>query len=238
MRQRLHQIFIKPRQVMILDAQSGKPARNLRLRPISLILLFVVTIVFSIILGLQFNHSESGRSLLPQHLQLQRQHEQLLDRLAEANANNELKDQQLETQHQQITDSQEKTSDLSQRVHMLESILEARKATGVQLLEARASWAGENSIRYNFTLVKGGNYPRRVSGSIALIAQSPEGEKVTLTLNKQLTKLPYRIETHTFMRGIAQWDYDWVPEKLQAIVFNHKGKELLQMELLIDGAPK
>ena len=71
-----------------------------------------------------------------------------------------------------------------------------------------------------------------------LIAQSPEGEKVTLQLNKQLTRLPFRIETHTFLRGLVQWDYDWFPEKLQATVFNYKGKELLQMELLIEGVPK
>ncbi|MFC1567772.1 hypothetical protein ACFL3K_01040 [Pseudomonadota bacterium] len=237
-RQRLYQIFIKPRQVMLLDAQSGKPARSLRLRPISFILVFLLTAGSFTLLGMQFNRSNGNRSLLPQHLQLQRQHEQLLEQLAEANANNELKDQQLETLQQEMATQQEMASEPSQRLRMLESILEARKATGIQLLEASASWVGNDSIRYGFTLVKGGSYPRRVSGSIALIAQGPEGEKVTLQLEKQLTQLPFRIETHTFLRGLAQWDYDWFPEKLQATVFNHKGKELLQMELSIQGAPK
>ena len=237
-RQRLYRLFIEPRQVMMLDAQSGKPARNFRLRPISFIIAFLLTVAACTILGIQLNQADGNRSLLPQHLQLQRQHEQLLEQLAEANANNELKDQQLETLQQGVSTQLEQVSELSQRLHMLESILEARKATGVQLLETTASWLGDDSIRYNFTLVKGGSYPRRISGSIELTAQSPEGEKVTLQLDKQLTKLPFRIETHTFLRGQAKWDYDWFPEKLQVTVFNHRGKELLEMELLIDGVPK
>jgi hypothetical protein len=237
-RQRLYQIFIKPRQLILLDAQSGKPARNLRLRPISFILVFLLTAGSFTLLGMQLNRSDGNSSLLPQHLQLQRQHELLLERLAEANANNELKDQQLEALQQEMATQQQRASEPSRHLRMLESILEARKASGVQLLEASASWIGNDSIRYNFTLVKGGNYPRWVSGSIALVAQSPEGEIVTLQLNEQLTRLPYRIETHTFLRGLAQWDYDWFPEKLQATVFNHKGKELLQIELSIQGVPK
>lgn len=237
-RQRLYQIFIQPRQVILLDTQSGKPARNLRLRPISFILIFLLIAGSFAFLGTKLNRSDDNHSLLPQHLQLQRQHEQLLERLAEANANNELKDQQLGTLQQEMARQQQRASEPSRRLRMLESILEARKATGIQLLEANASWIENSAIRYNFTLVKGGNYPRWVSGSIALFAQSPEGEKVTLQLNKQLTRLPFRIETHTFLRGLAEWDYDWFPEKLQATVFNYKGKELLQMELLIEGVPK
>jgi hypothetical protein len=237
-RQRLYQIFIKPRQVILLDAQSGKPARNLRLRPISFILIFLLIAGSFTLLGTQLNRPDDKHSLLPQHLQLQRQHEQLLERLAEANANNELKDQQLGTLQQEMAMQQQRASEPSQRLRMLESILEARKATGIQLLEASASWIENSAIRYNFTLVKGGNYPRWVSGSIMLTAQSPEGEKVTLQLNKQVTRLPFRIETHTFLRGLAEWDYDWFPEKLQATVFNYKGKELLQIELSIEGEPK
>ncbi|MDT8377031.1 MAG: hypothetical protein RQ867_09910 [Mariprofundaceae bacterium] len=187
---------------------------------------------------MHLNHPDGSRTLLPQNLQLQRQHEQLLERFAEANANNELKDQQLETLQQEMATQQEQISELSRHLRMLENILEARKATGVQLLEASASWTGDDSIRYNFTLVKGGSYPRWVSGSITLTAQSPEGEKVTLPLNKQLTELPFRIETHTFLRGLAQWNYDWFPESLQVTVFNHKGAELLQTELSIEGVPK
>jgi hypothetical protein len=237
-RQRLYQIFIKPRQLILLDAQSGKPARNLKVRPISFILIFLFTAGSFTFLGMQLNHPDQSHSLLPQHLQLQRQHELLLKHLAEASANNELKDQQLESLKQEMARQLQQASEPSQHLRMLENILEARKATGIQLLEASASWTENRAIRCNFTLVKGGNYPRWVSGSIALVAQSPEGEKVTLQLNEQLTRLPFRIETHTFLRGLAQWDYDWFPEKLQVTVFNHKGKELLQIELSIEGEPK
>ena len=237
-RHHLHQMFIKPRQFMIVDAQSGKPARNLAVRPISLIVAFLITVVASALLGTQLNHSGKERSLLPQYLQLQRLHEQQLEKLSEANANLELKDQQLDTLQKEMSDQQEHLSGLSKRLRMLESILEARKTTGVQLLEAGASWVDNSSIRYQFTLVKGGSYPRWASGSLALFAQSPDGEKVTLELEKQLLKLPFRMETHTFMRGLAQWNHDWFPEKLQAIIYNHKGKELLQMELPIEGELK
>lgn len=237
-RQRLYHIFIKPRQLILLDAQSGKPARNLKVRLIYFIPVFLLIAGSFTFLGMQFDHPDGNKSLLPQYLQLQRQHEQLQQRLAEANANNELKDQQLETLQQEMTAELQRASEPSQRLRMLENILQARKATGVQLLDASVTWIGNSSIRYNFTLVKGGSYPRWVSGSVALVAQSPAGEKVTLQLNKQLGRLPFRIETHTFLRGLAPWDYDWFPEKLQATVFNHQGKELLQMELSIQGVPK
>ena len=84
----------------------------------------------------------------------------------------------------------------------------------------------------------GGNYPRRVSGAISLTALSPEGETIEISLSEQNSRLPFRIETHTFLRGSAKWEYDWHPDKFLAVIFGRKGKELLQMEITVEGAPQ
>lgn len=236
--QRLINGFIRPRQIMLLDSQSGKPARNMKVSFMTLILIFLGIITATFFMGTRLSSVESTQSLIPQHLQLQRQYDQLRGNLAESNALNELKERQLESLKQELLVQQDHSSELSDRLRMFESILEARKATGVKLLNAEAKWIGKDSIHYNLTLVKGGSYPRRVSGSILLTALSPEAETIEISLGKQKSRLPFRIETHTFLRGSADWEYDWHPDKLLAVVFDRKGKELLQMEIDVEGAPK
>ena len=71
-----------------------------------------------------------------------------------------------------------------------------------------------------------------------MTAQSPESETVEIKLENQKTELPFRIETHTFLRGSAKWEQEWRPDKILLTVFNHRGKELLQTEILLEGAPQ
>ncbi|MES0370723.1 MAG: hypothetical protein ABUK11_00455 [Mariprofundaceae bacterium] len=237
-RQRLMNAFVRPRQIMLLDSQSGKPARNIKVSFMSIVLIFLGIIAAIFFMGTQSVSTNSTQSLIPQHVQLQRQYDQLHSGLAEANALNDLKERQLESLKQELFAQQEHNSELSNRLRMFESILEARKATGVKLLNAEATWIGKDSIHYNLTLVKGGSYPRRISGSISLTAISPEAEIIEISLGKQKSRLPFRIETHTFLRGSADWEYDWHPDKLLAVVFDRKGKELLQMEIAVKGVPQ
>lgn len=237
MGQRLRKMFVEPRQVMLLDSHGGKQTRNLKIRPISIILFILGSCLITFILGSRLPASDSTQSLIPQHIQLQHQYDQLHSELAEANALNDLKEQQLESMKQELLAQQSSSNELIQRLRMFESILEARKANGLQLLSAKAKWADGESIQYTLTLVKGGNYPRYRSGHIQMTAQSPEAETVEIELDNQKTKLPFRVETHTFLRGSAKWEHDWHPDKILLTIFNHRGKELLQAEILLEGAP-
>ena len=222
---------------MLLDSQGGKQTRNLKVRPISIILFILFTFLIAMALGYNLPVSNSTQSLIPKHIQLQHQYDQLHSELAESNALNDLKEQQLESMKQELLAQQSSNSELIQRLRMFESILEARKANGLQLLNAKAKWADREGIQYNLTLVKGGNYPRYLSGIVKITAQSPEGEAVEIELENQKTELPFRVETHTFLRGLAKWGHDWHPDKILVVVFNHKGKELLQAEIALEGAP-
>jgi len=237
-RQRLKNTFIRPRQLILLDSHGEKPARNLNIRLISVITTVVVIIAVAFVLGLISNPAGKGQLLIPQHLQLQRQYDQLQSELAEANAISDLKGRQLESLKGELLQQQEENGELSKRLRMLESILEARKADGIQLIKAQAKWTKAGSLHYDFTLVKGGSYPRFLTGSVLLSAQSPEGETVEIALGKQSARLPFRIETHTFLRGLAAWEHEWHPDKLLVTVYGSRGKELLQMELSVDGVPK
>jgi len=237
-RQRLEKALLQPRQLILLDSHGRKPARSIRIRIGVALLISLAVIGVTFFTGTLFTSTGTMQSLIPQHVQLQRQYDQLRDDFAEATATNDLKDQQLESLKQELLAQQDKNGELAQRLRMFESILEARKANGIQLLNAEAGWVGKNSLRYDLTLVKGGNYPRQISGYVSLTAQSPEAETVEVMLGKQEARLPFRIETHTFLRGLATWDYDWYPDKFLATVFNHRGKELLQMEILVEGVPK
>lgn len=221
---------------MLLDSHGGKQTRNLKIRPISIILLFLGTFLVAFFLGLRLMPANNVQSLVPQHIQLQRQYDQLHSQLAEANALNDLKEQQLESMKQELLAQQNTENELNHRLRMFESILEARKGNGLQLLHADAKWADNENIQYNLTLVKGGNYPRYISGHIQMTAQSPEAETVDIELENQKTELPFRIETHTFLRGSAKWEHEWRPNKITVTFFNHRGKELLQTEISLEGA--
>jgi len=238
LRQRLKKLFIRPHHLMLVDVEGGKPTRNIKVRLISLILVAVALITAGFILGISLYKDNRAETLIPKHLQLQYQHNQLLAEHAEATALNDLNQQQLETQKQLLTEEREKSEELSDRLRVLESILEARKATGVQLLSTEIKWINKSTLHYNLTLVKGGNYPRRVSGHIIISAQSPDNETVELKLGKSDAKLPFRVETHTFLRGLVTWEEAWQPEKLQIAVFNYRGKILLQTEVSIEGVPE
>lgn len=236
-RQRLKKAVIEPRQIMLLDSHGGKQTRNLKIRPISVILLLLGIFLTAFFLGSRFTPGSNVPSLVPQHIQLQRQHDQLRSQQAELKALNDLKEQQLESMRQDLLTQRSDNHELHQRLRMFESILEARKANGLQLLNADATWTDKKNFQYHLTLVKGGNYPRYLSGHVQMSAQSPAAETVEIELENQKSELPFRIETHTFLRGSAKWEHEWKPDKIRLTVFDHRGKELLQTEITLEGRP-
>jgi len=224
--------------MILLDSHGGNPSRSFNVRLITLLAIAIMLLLASFIAGLLVNPGDKASSLVLQHLQLQRQYDQMHADLAEANAVNELQGQQLESLKAELLKEQGENNELNQRVRRFESILEARKSAGLHLLNSEVKWISEHELQYDFTLVKGGSYPRWEAGSIVISAQNPDGETVELILHKDSSRLPFRVETHTFLHGHAEWKPDWRPEKLNLVAYDNRGKELLQSEITVDGASK
>lgn len=219
---------------MLLDGQGSKSARNFRLRPLSVMAVTMICLIAAFLGGVFFK-PHNGLSLMPQYTRLQNERQLLKDKLAEANAVLSLKDEQIDGMQAEISKQRETNEGLAKRVHMFETILEARKGSGVHILNARANWQGDLVLAYSMTLVKGGNYPRRASGAVRLTAYGPGGEQALLTLNNEQTDLPYRMETHTFLQGTVIWTEDWRPNRLIAVIYDTRGREKGQTEITITG---
>lgn len=230
--------FVRPRQLILLDSHGKNPSRSINIRLATLLGTIASLLLAALITGIVIAPNDQGASIIPQHLQLQRLYDQTQADLAESHAANELQARQLEGLKAELLKLQGENDDLLKRVQMLESILEARKSAGVQLINSDAKWLADGELGYDFTLVKGGSYPRYVSGKLLVTALSPEGEQVQLQLGKDSPQLPFRVETHTFLRGHAKWDYDWRPTKLGVSAVDHRGRELFQTEISVDGAVK
>lgn len=237
LKQRLKNTFIRPRQLILLDTHGSKPSRSINIRLITLIGVLVTLLVATMIAGMMISTGEHT-GIVPRHLQLQREYEQLQADLAESLALYELQSKEMDVVKSEMLKVQASKDELQQRVKRYESILEARKAAGVQLINSDVSWSADGSLQYDFTLVKGGSYPRFVAGSLVITVQSPEGESIELPLGKESSRLPFRVETHTFLRGYAEWNQEWRPEKLNVSAFDQRGKELFQTEISVDGAMK
>lgn len=234
LRQRLKRFFFHPKQILFIDGQSGRPARNLHIRPASAIATTAVLLAGFFVLGIYFAPLNSMRSIIPQHVQLQRQYDDLRNQLAEAEALSSMKDQQIDAFEEQVKEYTDEIQVLQQRLRMFESILEARKGNGVQMLQGKASMT-DNQIRYSLILVKGGNYPRRVSGHCMFMVQSPEGESISIKIDESTDQLPYRMESHNFLDGVLAWDKPWQPDILEIVLFDYKGREISRSNISIEG---
>ena len=169
------------------------------------------------------------------YFQLQRLHQETQGKLAEAEGVLALKNEQISGLKTELQKKERQTEDLKQRINAYESILEARKSSGVHILRARAIWKSPKLLDYDIVLVKGGNYPRRVSGSLRITARSQDGHELMLELGKDAPELPYLVETHIFLHGSYEWNQDWRPDHLSIIRLNHKGENRDQMEIEIQG---
>ncbi len=228
--QRIRRAVFKPKQIMVMDADSRKAAKNWSIRPITLGLIPLSLIIIGALAGNYYLPNKSTPSILPQHIQLQKKFDHLHDQLATSEANNEVKQAQILSLKDIINQQQITIDKTKQRLHVFESILEARKHRGTKLLKASIKPTNSESFTFSITLVKGGNYPRRLRGSIRFITQDKQGENVHLLFKGAQSTLPFRIETHIFLQGQLYWPEGTViPEHVDsiiAIVSDSKGKEL------------
>ena len=230
--QRIKRAVFKPKQIMVVDADSRKPARNWSVRPITLALIPLIFIIIGALVGNYYLPNKVASKILPQHIQLQNKFNHLHDQLASSEANNEVKQAQIISLEDIIKQQQGSIDKANKRLHVFESILQARKSRGTKLLKASIKPISSEAFAFSITLVKGGNYPRRLRGSIRFITQDKLGKNIRLLLKNKQSTLPFRLETHIFLQGQLYWPENTaIPEHVDsiiAIVSNSKGKELTQ----------
>jgi len=227
--------FIKklcqPFQVMVLEPQGKKTVRRFDIS-IGRILFFVLILLLGSS-SLTWFYAPKNTSPLPSlYYQLQRSNHDTRAKLAEAEGELSLKNAQINALKTELKKEQRHADSLTQHMRVYESILEARKSGGIRILQARASFRN-SLITYDIVVVKSGNYPRRISGSLRLIARSSDGKESTLHLGKEAQELPYHMETHTFLHGSYVWNQDWRPTHLLIIHLNRQGKEREKTEIEI-----
>ncbi len=223
-------------QVIVLDADSGSPARRFYTTPRAVLgwgaLLVVICLTAGWLLATPLQH----RAASHRTAEWQRQLQAVRDQLAEAQATLQIRDARIQALENELKRSEANAREMESRIRVYESILEARKGAGVRILTAKAHWMPPNLIVWDIVLVKGGNYPRRVTGSLKLIGMDDHGHQALLQPGHDET-LPYRMETHTFLRGSAPWTEAWRPTRLRIIRLNQRGEMRDSIDIAIEEEP-
>jgi len=239
---RIFRQLFKGYQMMLLEPEGGHTVRNMRINLASILSIVLLLCIGSAAL-VWFYAPRQSQDLSARYYQLQQLNHDQRDRLATGEGELAVAKQQINGLKDEIQASQQQIEELRQARTVYESILEARKSAGVRILRASASLgeinqtSGLRQMDYSIILVKGGNYPRSVSGSVHIDAIGVKGQRTGLILDAKTNDLHYRMDTHAFLEGNVIWKQDWLPVKLQITRMNAKGAERDQMEIDVDGGP-
>jgi len=232
----LHKLFMRY-QLMLLEPQGGKTVRNMQVNLAGLLALILIISLASAALVWHFLPARS-ETLNARFYQLQQQNHSMQNTIATLKADAALsKEQNDGLKHALLTGRQDREA-LQKRLNVYASILEARKSAGVRILRATARMQDKSTLSYSLVLVKGGNYPRHVSGSVRIIAFGSHGEKQLLQLGKKNAELPYKMDTHIFLEGSIPWSADWQPVRLQVTRLNYQGAERDKVEIKLNANAK
>ncbi|MDQ6987339.1 MAG: hypothetical protein Q9M25_06010 [Mariprofundaceae bacterium] len=215
---------------MLLEPHGGQTVRNMRVNIAGIITMILVISLSSAALAWYYAPPRT-EILSTRFYQLQQQNQDLRDQAASLQGEFSLAKEQINGLKSELLSGQQDNETLHQRLNIYESILEARKSGGVRILRASARIKEGNVLNYRLVLVKGGNYPRSVRGSVRIHAIGNKGEKQLLKLGKSTAELPYKMDTHIFLEGNTPWQHAWLPEKLQITRLNYQGAERDQMEI-------
>jgi len=237
---RLLRFLFKGYQLMLLEPEGGHTVRHMRIN-IASVLGIVLTLCLGSAALVWYYAPQQTEDLSARYYQLQQQNHDLRNQLATREGELAVAMQQIDGLKNELLNSQQQNEELRQSQNIYESILEARKSSGVHILRASARIEGRDpamggsKLSYTIVLVKGGNYPRSVSGSVSIVALGGDGQKQTLQLDQKSAELPYIMDTHIFLEGNVIWQQDWLPVKLQITRMNAKGAERDQIEIDLDG---
>ena len=222
--------WFKPRQVVVMDAHGGKPARNFYVRSITVLLVLALLMGVPFVLGAWFAPFHSIQEMIPENLKLKRQNLELQRKLADANTLNALKDEQLDGLQEQIGVQEREVLELTKELHMFKSILEERKGKGIQILAHKASWQG-NHLLWQALFVKGGSYPRYLTGTYQIFALDEQEHRQALFDDAER----YRFESHAMLDKKIEWHEAWKPTKLELVIYNYRKKEVLKQVIPVQG---
>jgi hypothetical protein len=225
----------RPRQIMIINHEAGTPTRYLMVRPTTVILI-VLLLVGGGFAGALLRNSQADPELMPQYLQLQRDNSKLQTELADRAASISIKDAQIAQFEKDSQAMHAQLADQDRRIGVYNSILEAMKQTGVQLVNSVAQWRGSQTLSYSFIVVKGGNFPRHVVGYFKCYVTNPaDGSKVALPWHNGQENLPYQMDNHTFVDGEMTWTQPWKPTSLLLIRYDTRNREKGRYTVAIQG---
>jgi len=234
---RLLERLFRPFQITMLEPRGGRAVRHFRMNYAGILFIILILTLGSAALT-WFYGPEKFPALSSRYAQLQHMNRDIRKKLTETQANLVLGNEQINGLKAELKAIQRQIEPMKRRIRAYESILEARKSSGVHILRARANWKNRHLIAYDIVLVKGGNYPRSVAGSLRITARDGDGHAEKINLGKNTPELPYRMETHTFMRGDFQWYRNWRPDHLLIVRLNQQGKQRDQTEIDIQGGTK
>ena len=191
-----------PWQIWLVDPEGVRPTRKwvVHKKRWALVVLFTAALVFGA--GLWLGHRISDANALAYELaRTQREVRALEEELARWQAKAELKEKAARAMERELAHMQAEIADLRDRIAMYERILDARKGKGVQIVDWRIEPL-EKGWRWRVILVKGGNYPRWVAGTLKVDAQDQGGRWMAVTPTGGLR---YEMESHTVLAG------EWTP---------------------------
>jgi len=229
--QRLLEFWMSPKQLIIIEANNAHRARNIHIRPITVLLIPAVTLLLGMLFSDNKAPSKKNNDMeIIQH-KLQQQFSTIRAQLVASNTENSLKQAQIKSLKKILTQQQEDISALQQRIQVFNSILTARKGHHVQIIQTTLQTTSPHSLFFHVTLVKGGNYPRHIQGYLQFIYHDAEGNAHVLRFQGEKEALPYKMETHIFLQGkIHAAGLTPLPQhpSIDLIVMNHKGIETMR----------
>jgi len=209
---------------MLLEPAGGQTVRNMHVNLAAVLGLVLTIALSSAALAWHFAPAQS-EDIAARYYQLQNQNHALRDKLATHEGELAVANEQIDGLKHELLADQQKNEQLRLSQNIYESILEARKFGGVRILRASGRMDADNRLHYRVILVKGGNYPRSVSGSLRILAIGGNDQQQLLQLGKKAAELPYRMDSHVFLEGSLVWEQDWRPLKLHIIRLNYQGVE-------------
>jgi len=230
--QRLIEFWFKPKQWMMVEAGNGRPTKNLHIRPSTLFLIPTL----SLLLGLMLNTSDAPLQKKNNDIEgmlqkLQQQVSSVRTQLLSSHTENTLKQAQIDSLKKILQQQQGDISHLQQRIQVFNSLLQARKGHHVQIIQSTLQFISPHSLLFHVTLVKGGNYPRHISGSLQFVYHDAQGHSYPLHFKNGKEKLPYKMETHIFVQGeIHAAGLTPLPQhpRIDLLLYNTKGIEVMR----------
>lgn len=228
--QRLMDYVLTKKQIMVIEG-NGRPAKSIYIRPLVLMMMPIISMFLGACLMYVYMPPKNQENLQPLLLKLEQQFKEIRSKLSASEAEDAISKAQISSLNSIIQQQQGRIEQLQHKVQVFNSVLQARTGAHIQVLQAAVHIDTPHALRYHITLVKGGNYPRRVSGTLAFTYRDAQGNTHALQFKGGKPHLPYRMETHTFLQG-TMYTTGLTPipahPVIELIIYNRKGEELMR----------